>query len=249
MAEGGRLPDFVIAGAPRSGTTWLYRVLDAHPALWMAKPLRPEPKFFLVDDEYDRGLGYYSARWFSSVTPGTVAGEKSTNYLESPTAAGRLAGDLPEAKLIFMLREPADRAFSNYRFTLMNGLEELDFAAALQAEAQREAAYPDDLRFTRPFSYFSRGLYAQHLSRWFALFDRSRILVKRYEDIAEAPAQLVTDVHRFLGVEPRPDVEHVGVVNAAEPHQLDEEVMAGLRHRYVEPNRELTDLLGASLWP
>ncbi len=108
-----RLPEFVIGGAPRCGTTWLYRVLDRHPAIWLAKPVRPEPKFFLVDDEYDKGLDYYRSRWFSAVPDEKIAGEKSTNYLESTSAAERIAANLPEVRLVFLLREPSSRAFSN----------------------------------------------------------------------------------------------------------------------------------------
>ena len=78
-----RLPDFIIAGAPRSGTTWLWRLAGLHPAIVMAKPVRPEPKFFLVDDLYAKGLDWYSATWFAGIPPEQVAGEKSANYMES----------------------------------------------------------------------------------------------------------------------------------------------------------------------
>jgi Sulfotransferase family len=107
----GRLPDFIIGGAPRSGTTWLYDALDRHPAVYMAKPVKPEPKFFLVDDLYAKGLPHYSATWFADVPAGRVAGEKSTDYLESTAAAERIARDLPQVRLVFILREPIDRAY------------------------------------------------------------------------------------------------------------------------------------------
>ncbi len=109
-----RLPEFIIGGAPRSGTTWLYELLDRHPDVHMAKPVKPEPKFFLRDDEYGKGLEYYANRWFADVEDGKIAGEKSTDYLESPSAAARIARDLPHVKLIFVLREPVARAYSNY---------------------------------------------------------------------------------------------------------------------------------------
>jgi len=101
----GRLPDFIIGGAPRSGTTWLATTLDRHPAIWMAKPLRPEPKFFLVEELYAEGLDQYSARWFAEAPDDTVVGEKSTNYLESGSAARRIAADLPGVRMIFLLRD------------------------------------------------------------------------------------------------------------------------------------------------
>src|SRR5688500_18430887 len=107
------MPDFIIAGAPRSGTTWLYMLADRHPAVAMARPWRPEPKFFLIDELYERGISYYSANWFDSLPPGRVLGEKSANYLESPAVAARIHRHLPEVRLVFILRNPVDRAYSN----------------------------------------------------------------------------------------------------------------------------------------
>src|SRR5258708_10009769 len=89
-----RLPDFLIGGAPRSGTTWLYCLLDRHPAVYMAKPVTPEPKFFLVDHLYEKGLPFYST-WFADAAPRRLTGEKSTDYLESARAAKPSAHDLP----------------------------------------------------------------------------------------------------------------------------------------------------------
>ncbi len=244
-----RLPDFVIAGAPRCGTTWQYHALERHPQIWLAKPVRPEPKFFLVDEEYDQGLDYYAHRWFSNVPEGVMAGEKSTNYMESPLAAERLAQTLPTAKLVFLLREPVSRAFSHFRFTRMNGLEDLDFAEALELEESREEAIETQWRYARPFSYFSKGLYADNLEAWFNLFPRENILIKKYEDIEERPGPLLIEIHRFLGVEPRPnDAGGLGIVNAADLVDADPSVLASLRQRYEAPNERLYELLDTNLW-
>ena len=162
-----RLPDFIIGGAPRSGTTWLYELLDRHPDIYMARPVKPEPKFFLVDHLYDKGLTFYAETWFAGAGDAPLAGEKSTDYLESPAAAERIARDLPEVRLIFILREPADRAYSNYLWTRMNGLETEDLVTALRLEEEREKHLPERWRFSRPFSYFSRGLYADLLAPYF----------------------------------------------------------------------------------
>ena len=251
-AESGlscKRPDFLIGGAPRCGTTWLYRVLDLHPSIWMAKPLRPEPKFFLVDDEYRRGLTYYRERWFSGVPSAVVAGEKSTNYLESALAAERIAHDLPRAKVIFLLREPAARALSNYQWTRMHGLEDLDFFDAVMQETDREAAYAGHDRYSRPFSYFSRGLYAQLLRPWFKELPSDQVLVLRFEDIIDDRAKLLSGVHRFLGVEERTELgEELGVVNEAPSVAVDPDVMSALHDRYTEPNDRLYRLIGRRLW-
>jgi hypothetical protein len=248
-----RLPDFIIAGAPRSGTTWLYHLLDRHPEIYMAKPVRPEPKFFLVDDVYHRGLAYYAQTWFATADAARAVGEKSTNYLESPIAAQRIQQHLPGVKLIFMLREPVDRAFSNYCWSRMHGLESEDFATALASEAQRQQELSQQFRYARPHAYFSRGFYAELLRPYFDLFPREQILCLRYEDIFTQPMQLITQLHAFVGVTPRPaDATDLGVINASQKEDLT--VPLSLRNTlqelYAEPNRHLARLLGPDfqLW-
>lgn len=245
-----RLPDFIIGGAPRSGTTWLYALADLHPDIGMAKPAVPEPKFFLRDDLYSRGLNYYSRTWFSSIAPGKVAGEKSTNYLESPVAAQRIRLCLPEVRLVFVLRNPVDRAFSNYLWSRQNGLEGEDFACALDREIERERQLPEALRFARPHALFSRGLYADLLKPYFDLFSRDRILVLRCEDISSSPTEIGDRLHRFLGVTPRPeDARDLPPLNAARDAataKMDSEIRGHLLSRYRDPNRRLANLLGSN---
>jgi sulfotransferase family protein len=247
-----RLPDFIIGGAPRSGTTWLYELLDRHPDVYMAKPVKPEPKFFLVDHLYDRGLEYYATTWFAAADS-RLAGEKSTDYLESAAAADRIARDLPRVKLVFILREPAERAYSNYVWSRMNGLEHEEFETALRLEEQRERELPERLRFARPYSYFSRGLYADLLAPYFERFPRPQLLILRFEDIRDRPRALIERLHRFLGIAPRPDdAQGLGVVNPSEKSlaSFDDAVRRTLLSRYEEPNRRLAALLGGDfeLW-
>jgi hypothetical protein len=249
-----RLPDFIIGGAPRSGTTWLYWLLDRHPEIYMARPVAPEPKFFLQDEVYEKGLPYYSAHWFSEVADARIAGEKSTNYLESHVAAERMARDLPWAKLVFILREPADRAYSNYLWSRMNGHECEGFDTALQLEEERQKELPTPLRYARPFSYFTRGLYADLLAPYLERFPRDQILVLRFEDIGTDGKGVAERLHRFLGVAPRPDdAGHISVVNPSEKSgaTFDAKTREALRARYEEPNRRLAVMLGPGfeLWP
>ena len=220
----------------------------------MAKPLAPEPKFFLRDDEYAKGLQHYSDKWFADADAGTKAGEKSTDYLESAAAAARIARDLPQVRLIFLLREPVSRAYSNYRWSTMNGLETESFAGALRLETQRERELPERLKFTRPFSYFSRGLYADLLEPYVNRFMEHQLLVTRYEDIAARPAVLAETVQRFIGVTPRPlDADGLGVINPsdADADGLSDDIRRELAARYIEPNLRLAMLLGSSfpMWP
>lgn len=243
-----RLPEFIIAGAPRCGTTWLYELADRHPRIQMAKPVAPEPKFFLRDDLFECGLEYYSRTWFADIPRDRVAGEKSTNYLESPVVARRIHDALPGVRLVFVLRNPVRRAFSNYLWSRQNGLETASFAEALDLEEERERHIPERLRYARPHALFSRGLYADLLWPYFLRFPREQLLILRYEDIAMTPADVAERLHRFLGVTPRrEDGNEQPAVNAARDSNseaIDAAIYKRLAARYAEPNRRLAELLG-----
>jgi hypothetical protein len=243
-----RLPDFLIGGAARSGTTWLYHLLARHPQVYMARPVRPEPKYFLVDDLYARGLDYYAATWFADVPRGRLAGEKTTYYLESAPARDRIRRDLPGVRLIFLLRDPVARAYSNYLWSKQNGLEAEDFATALRLEPRREACRPAVLRFVRPHAYFSRGLYADLLQPFLDVFGRANVLCLRFEDIRLRPALLAARLGEFLGIAPRPeDAVALGVINESDKgnaRTLAPALWRDLAARYEDPNRRLAALLG-----
>lgn len=246
------LPTFLIAGAPRSGTTWLVHLCDAHPQIYMAKPLRPEPKFFLVDALYAHGLAYYAQRWFADTGDATAIGEKSTNYLESATAARRIRRDLPGVRLVFILRNPIDRAYSNYAWSRMHGHEPLSFAEALAAEAAREGTGDPALRYARPHAYFSRGLYADLLAPYLDLFPREQLLILTFEEAVARPALTAAQLHVFLGVPPRPDLAGTGPVNQSQPppDELSPDLRQHLAERYRAPNARLAAATGldVSIW-
>jgi hypothetical protein len=214
----------------------------------MAKPLVPEPKFFLRSDLYERGLEYYSGTWFAPIAPNKLAGEKSTNYLESAAAAERIRLSLPAVRLIFVLRNPTDRAFSNYLWSRQNGLETETFETALAREEERERNVPEALRYARPHALVSRGLYAELLRPYFERFPRERILILRYESIVAAPGDVAESLHRFLGVTVRrQDGEDQEPLNAAKNEQgaqMNPATRRRLSARYASPNARLYDLLG-----
>jgi Sulfotransferase domain len=243
-----RLPDFIIAGAPRSGTTWLYTLAQRHPQIAMAEPIVPEPKFFLIDELWRLGIDYYSAKWFASLPAGRVLGEKSTNYLESPEVAERIQRALPRVKLVFSLRNPVDRAYSNYLWSRQNGLETETFERALVLEEQRDRDLAPDLRYARPHAYFSRGLYAEHLGRFYNRFPREQILVLRFEDIRSRPEGIAAAFHRFLGVAEMPALARdLGRLNAAicsQSEPLSPLLRRRLAERYSAPNIKLAALVG-----
>lgn len=246
-----RLPDFVIAGAPRSGTTWLTTALDRHPGIWMAKPLQPEPKFFLVDELYACGIEEYSHRWFADVPEGVQAGEKSTNYLESPVAAERMAAHLPDVRLVFVLRDPVERAISNYRWSVSNGMEHADLTTALELEDERERTLEPRLRYARPHAYVSRGVYADLLRPWLDRFPREQVAVIRFEDLIGDAEATVAGVHEHLGVERRPDLvgKVAGVNSSSAARNADQDTVDRLRAFYAPLNEDLAALLGPEFRP
>ena len=243
--------DFIIGGAPRCATTWLHQALDRHPDVYMAKPVIPEPKFFVADKLYARGIEYYRENWFSGVDEKKVAGVKTSYYLESSVAAGRISKNLPDVKLIFLLRDPVQRAFSNYLWSKMNNKETEDFETALKLEKKRErnwAKQPEEIRYQRPHAYFSRGLYADLLQIYFDLFPRRQILCMRVDQLEDFPEDLLTRVHKFLGIGTRPlDASDIGKINKAAcegEEAIPERIFKQLREAYLEPNRRLAKLLG-----
>ncbi len=244
-----KLPNLIIGGAPRSGTTWLYNLLDMQSSIFMAKPVAPEPKFFLVDSEYKKGLTYYSEKWFANSHSQKIICEKSTNYLESPLAAKRIVESLPLVKLIFILRDPVARAVSNYFWSKMNGLEKEEFEYALQHEEERESLYKGNETFSRPYSYFSRGLYAKLLEPYFNFFPATNILCLKFEDITENPETFIKNIKRFLGTEITADNSFFNKrINSSknEKNQIPSSVISELKSRYQKPNQELQKMLGNS---
>ena len=194
------LKNFFIVGAQRSGSTYLYNVLDAHPEICMAKPYRPEPKFFLSENNFKQGKYFYLNSFFCSQTLETkILGEKSTSYIESRDAALRIKNYFTDAKIIFILRDPVARALSNYKFSLANGLETLSFKDAIQYEENRNAEYGKLNTSVSPFLYFKRGLYINYINMYAEIFEPSNIKILILEDFIENNS-CVSDLYNWLGV-------------------------------------------------
>ncbi len=250
VKKASKLPTFLIAGAPRSGTTYLYDLLDSHPGVFLAKPQSPEPKFFLVDEEFHKGIEYYRERYFADAADFTAVGEKSTNYLEGDGVPGRIQQMLPEVRLVFVLRNPVDRAYSNYRWSVQNGLELFSFADAIEQEPVRERAYDDRMKYSRPFSYISRGRYAELLKPFFERFESSKIKVLLLDEIERAPQAAAAELFEFLQLPKVPvSFEFTERINAATTgdRKAPAEVARRLDAIYCGPNADLGVLLQRDL--
>ncbi|MCZ8293217.1 MAG: sulfotransferase [Hylemonella sp.] len=189
-----------IVGAQRSGSTYLYQLLDEHPQISMAHPVRPEPKFFLNEQGVAKGPDYYEQTCFADrKTDALYLGEKSTSYIESPEAATRIQRFFPDARILVILRDPVLRAYSNYRFSAANGLETMSFEAALAAEPERLTT----ARFSSsvsPFAYRQRGHYMDYLDKYLAVFDASQIKVLIFEELVNNLDQ-VHALYGWLGID------------------------------------------------
>ncbi len=207
------MPNFLIIGAMKSGTTSLYHYLEQHPQVYMS-PVK-EPNFFAVEGEkfYSdslRGSGGLARfpgirdietyrELFKQVSNETAIGEASPLYIYVPKAVERIKHYIPNAKLIAILRHPVDRAYSHFLHWLKLGLEPLD-TDFLQLFQEEEKYIIND--WSPQWHYKQRGLYYVQLKRYFDTFDRHQIRVYLYEDFfSDNVIDNVQEVFRFLGVD------------------------------------------------
>ena len=192
------MPNFLIIGAMKSGTTALYYYLEQHPEIYMS-PVK-EPNFFSSREQENAAgavthIGTYQ-HLFRGVSGEKAVGEASHSYLYEPGAAAEIRRYLPEAKLIAILRNPIDRAYSHFLHMVRSGTEPLDdFAQALQEEEvgiHKERTFQD---------YIGRGLYHDQLKRYFGTFPQGQVRIYLYEDLSDAPISTVQDAFRYLKVE------------------------------------------------
>jgi hypothetical protein len=229
-ADADRLPQFVIAGAPKAGTTALHAALATHPELYLS-PVK-EPKYYLTDGRppprsRQRGPGdaHSAQEWiwrreqylalFETAPAGTVRGESTPFYLYDRAAQARLAAEVPGIKVIVVVRDPVDRAYSNWAHLRADGLEpEPDFATAVELEEQRIA------EGWAPFWHY-RGLsrYGGQLRDLFAHLPREQVLLLRYRQLVDTPRETLDRVSRFLGV--TEGVAHVVAPENVKPHVAD----------------------------
>jgi hypothetical protein len=196
------LPNFLIIGAARSGTSSLYAYLLQHPDVYLPKNKRPEPHFFFKDSEYARGIDHYESRYFADWNGETAVGEASTSYIFGPETPARVARYLPDVRLLAILRNPLERAYSNYCHTVKSGLETLDFAQAIARESERTAALRGtDLAEIEPYAYLARGLYFEQLQRWYRFFHPAQLHVVIFDDFVADTRAALTEILSFLQVD------------------------------------------------
>ena len=243
------LPDFLVIGAQKAGTTALYAYLRWHPAI--TGPSWKEVSFF--DRHWWRGELWYRGQ-FPLRAGSRLVGEASPSYLFHPLAPERVRSLVPEVRLVALLRNPADRAYSHYQHEVALGREPLSFEDALAAEEKRthgevKRLVADPRAFSHPWwdhTYVARGRYAEQLERWLGVFDREQLLVVRTEDLGERPAETYAAILGFLGA-PEHTLQEYPRVFEREYAPMRPETRSALAETFAAPNRRLEELLGRAL--
>jgi len=238
---------FFIVGAQRSGTTYLYQILDEHPQIEMARPVKPEPKFFHLDSLFEKGLDFYENYFFQD-GGALLQGEKSTTYIESEKAARRIAACYPRAKILMLLRNPIERAVSNYWFSVNNGWETLPIEVAFRQEVERWLDYVPEEISVSPYAYLKRGCYIDYLLMYESYFPAKNIKVMLSEQFIESAGH-VAELYAFLGVATfTPATLHATVNKGDKPDaSLSSELEQYLVDYFAEPNARLAEHLHISL--
>ena len=251
------LPDYLIIGAQRCGTTSLQDVLTEHPNITSARLMKGVHYF---DTGYENGLDWYQAHfptrayaaWKERATGAPLlVGEASPYYIFHPTALERIRSTLPEVKLIALLRDPVERTISHYKHEVRRGNETLGMEEALDAEPERIAGEAERIRrdpgynsvALQTFSYVARSRYVDQLRRARALFPEEQVLVLQSERFFEQPTGAYQRILHYLGAPPFSPVEFPRM-NATKSDSVPASLVERLRSVFKEPNAELYALIG-----
>ncbi|MBS1746343.1 MAG: sulfotransferase domain-containing protein [Bacteroidetes bacterium] len=197
-----RKVDFFIVGAQKTGTTSLYKYLDEHPDIFM--PIVKENHFFIDDKAYQKGENYFH-QFYDSYQSQKLIGGASVHMFSTLAVPERIYHYNKDAKIIIMLRNPVDRAYSAYNFAIKNGWEQPSnhFIDTIALQEQRiKGSFNEQTNL----SYFYVGLYYQHISNWLKWFPKENIYIIFNNDLKKNAQKTVQDVCRFLGV-----VENVSI--------------------------------------
>jgi hypothetical protein len=254
--RGRVLPDFLIVGSTKCGTTSMHGWLVEHP---FVAPTKKEIHFFNMNygrraDWYRSYFPYASDRDAFAAEHGRpfISGEATASYLAhywTPTRAAKL---VPNARLIVCLRDPADRSYSQYHYFRRRGSEPLesfeeaiaDEEERLRGEEEREIEDPShhSWRVYR-WGYLRTSRYAEHLERWLEVFPREQFLFLKFEDVVAAPERALEQIHEHLGL-PQHSNGELPTLNAGSYEPMAEETRARLREYFGPHNERLRELTG-----
>ena len=248
------LPDFLIIGAAKAGTTSLYNYLIQHPEV--AAPYRKEVRFF--DRRFSKGINWYRGHFpLNAEMHGSqkkkITGESSPYYIYHPLVPERVHSSLPDVKLICLLRNPIDRAVSNYNHRIRLGIEDQSIQDAFEAETTSIAGEEQKIIGQNGynsynhyhFSYLSRGYYADQLKRWYEHFAKSDLMVIQSEKFYTDPESTFRKVTDHLGISNDYDIDFKPFNQGGGNYQnIDPSFRKTLEAHFDSRNAELYKLLG-----
>ncbi len=254
-SETGALPDFLIIGAQKCGTTTLYDLLSQHPGVERAT--LKELNYF--DRYFEKGIEWYRSqfplpRLEEEQKP--ITGEATPDYLFYPDAAKRAAQVVPQARLIVLLRNPVDRAYSHYHHQIRKGRETLSFEEAIEAEQARLRGEMDEMledehynSFNyRHFSYLSRGIYVDQLLRWSEFYSKEQMLVLNSEDLYGRTLDTLKLIQDFLHLPHwQPEPRALTKKSKRKYPQMNPAIRQQLEEYFEPHNQRLYEYLGVDL--
>lgn len=254
LAHFRALPDFIIIGVQKGGTSTLYEHLKQHPLIKTA--IFKEVHYY--DIQYGKGKNWYKSFFpLVSKNKGIVYGEASPYYFFHPLVPERIYKDNPHIKLILLLRNPVDRAYSHYQMERRKGRENLKtFEEAVLKETERlrngykiisnrKKTYDYNHQI---YSYISRGLYDEQIKRWLKYFKREQILVLKSEDFFASPQHILERVYSFLKI-PVIFPKNMLTKNQGSYNPVGTDIMKHLHDYYKPYNEKLSQILGENfLW-
>ena len=200
LEKPGKLPDFLIIGGMRCGTTSLHELLRQQPSLWF--PTKKEVHFFdRRNPDVGTSIDDYK-RLFAGCPVDKLCGETTPDYLSSEGCDKYIHEVIPNAKLVVILRDPVERTWSHYLFSVLHKVETLDLRTALQEETERLKVKSDHTDIF--FSYLQRSRYVEHLLRFETLFGRDRLKIVFFEELLSDPKQVLQQLLNFLGLSHEP---------------------------------------------
>jgi hypothetical protein len=243
------LPNFIIVGTAKGGTTSLFEYICKHPD--MLPPFRKQIKFFFYN--YELGLSWYRAHFplrRQLALNGAITGEATPNYMFRPKAVERIAAILPNIKIIVLLRDPVDRAYSHYNYIQRVRGEEYSFDEALEREIRFEQQEGKPVAEESPTSeikhpnrsYIARGRYFEQISRLFELFSEENILIHKSEDFFDSPSKIFLETLQFLGL-PGWEPPKYEVFKQGGYAPLNPETKTKLKRYYQPYNQKLFEYL------
>lgn len=245
------LPDAILVGAQRAGTTSLHRYLVAHPQVVPAK--RKEVHFFDVESHWERGVGWYRAHFPTAREVARrarddgarrVVLEATPAYMFREQVPARMHATVPHAKLLAVLRDPVERALSNWKLAGEWGLQYGSFEDEIEHEFAREAGRPGPFGDRKARGLLARGRYAEQLERLLAHFPREQLLVIETADIAQDPETALAPVNEFLGIRPHPVAETRASNRSRDASAVPDDLRERLEAYFAPHDARLAELLG-----